>query len=358
MSEDLIAFVEKLKNDRRLATFDEATTKQGVVLPILSKLGWDSFNIDEVVPEFAVGERRVDYALRLHNTNKVFIEVKKPTEELEKHQEQLLDYSFKQGVRLAALTNGPSWWFYLPLNEGSWEQRKFYAVDIAEQDPVEVASKFVDFLSKTAVELGKAVENAEAVYKSQQKKRIIRDALPHAWDKLVLDPEELLVDLLSETAEKICGFKPDAEVVAQFLTDNKSRLLVSGMHPVGPRDPSPVMAKPTARTPSKGFTGKSVREFSFKGTKYIVESWIDLLLKLCGVLVVRHEHDFDRALSLSGRKRPYFSQNPDVLRSPRKLDNSRIFVESNLSANSIVKLCFDLVSLFGYSDADLKIDSY
>jgi hypothetical protein len=355
--EDLIAFVEKLKADRRLATLDEAATKQGVVLPILSKLGWDSFNIDEVVPEYAVGERRVDYALRLRNANKVFIEVKKPTEELEKHQEQLLDYSFKQGVRLAALTNGPSWWFYLPLNEGSWEQRKFYTVDLAEQSSADVVSKFIDFLSRPAVETGKAVENAEAVYKSQQKKRIIREALPHAWDKLILDTEELLIDLLSETAEKLCGYRADAEVVAQFLSDNKSRLLLCGIQQVGPRDTSPVVTKRTAIAPTKGYTGKSIEEFTFKETKYIVESWIDLLLKLCDVLIARHGRDFDRALSLSGRKRPYFSQNPDVLRVPRKLDNATIFVESNLSANSIVGLCFDLVSLFGYSDSDLTIDS-
>jgi hypothetical protein len=126
MQDQLIPFIESVKADRRIVSFDEAATKQAIVVRILSFLGWDIFNIDEVTPEYSVGEERVDYSLRIGNANKVFIEVKKIEEELEKHQEQLLSYSYRQGVRLSILTNGVTWWFYLPWQEGSWEQRKFY----------------------------------------------------------------------------------------------------------------------------------------------------------------------------------------------------------------------------------------
>ena len=47
---------------------------------------------------------------------------------------QLLDYSFRQGVELAILTNGKTWWFYLPTKKGDWKARKFYTIDIIQQE--------------------------------------------------------------------------------------------------------------------------------------------------------------------------------------------------------------------------------
>jgi len=143
--------IDSLKGDNRLSTFDEASTKQVVILRILDALEWDIFNIDEVCPEYSVGGKRVDYALRYDKKNKVFIEVKKVSEDLEKHQEQLLNYSFHEGVNLAILTNGISWWFYMPLKAGSWEQRKFYSIDIYDQKTDVIVTKFEEFLSKVYI---------------------------------------------------------------------------------------------------------------------------------------------------------------------------------------------------------------
>jgi hypothetical protein len=169
MEEQLKVFIDRLKTDRRIDTFDEAATKQAIVLRLLSLLGWDTFDIDEVTPEYSVGGRRVDYSLKINNLNKVFIEVKRIGIELEDHQEQLLNYSFQQGVKLAILTNGITWSFYLPLNEGSWEQRKFYTIDILQQDSEDVTSKFIDFLSKDNISSGRAIQNAESIYRGSRK---------------------------------------------------------------------------------------------------------------------------------------------------------------------------------------------
>ncbi|MBI4462959.1 MAG: restriction endonuclease subunit R [Acidobacteria bacterium] len=353
VQEHIRLFIEKLKSDRRLAALDEAATKQGMVLPLLSKLGWDTFNIDEVVPEYSVGDKRVDYALRIQNANKVFIEVKKPSEDLERHQEQLLNYSFQEGVKLAALTNGTSWWFYLPLHEGSWEQRKFYTVDVAEQDATHATDRFIKFLSRENVETGNAIGNAESLYKSQQKVKILRNTLPEAWNKLVSEADELLIDLLSETTEKLCGYKADAEVVERFLVENKGRLLIGAPPPTQVSSASAPRSKRAPSVSAKGYTGKSIGEFELNGRKHRVGSWIALLLALCDVLVANRKADFEKVLSLEGRKRPYFSRTPDVLRLPKKIKNTDIFVETNLSANSIARICFDMISLFGYPSSSL-----
>jgi len=227
MKHELKSFIEKLKENKRIITFDEAATKQAVVLRLLSLIGWDTFNIDEVTPEYSVGVRKVDYSLRINNVNKVFIEVKRIGEELDHHQEQLLNYSFQEGVRISTLTNGVTWWFYLPLHEGSWEQRKFYTIDILQQESEDVSSKFIDFLCKENINSGNAIQNAEAIYKGQQKQNILKDTLPTAWNKLISEPNDLLVELISETIEKLCGYKAENDFINQFLLKYKDQLMIT-----------------------------------------------------------------------------------------------------------------------------------
>ena len=177
MSDELLSFIETLKKKRVSDFPDEAATKQAIILRFLSLLCWDTFNIDEVKPEYTVAERKVDYSLKISGKDRVFIEAKKAGEELDGHEQQLLDYSFKKGIKIAVLTNGFEWWFYLPLSEGSWEQRKFYTIDILQQESSDVVSRFTDFLSKDNVNNEKALANAEAVYKSQQKKNIFEEGV-------------------------------------------------------------------------------------------------------------------------------------------------------------------------------------
>jgi hypothetical protein len=93
MIDQVKTFVDSLRNNSRVPNFDEAATKQAIILPLLHLLGWNTYNIDECTPEFSVENRRVDYSLRINNTNEVFIEVKKTGADLERHehQDQLLE---------------------------------------------------------------------------------------------------------------------------------------------------------------------------------------------------------------------------------------------------------------------------
>lgn len=344
MQNQLMSFIENLKGDRRIISFDEAATKQAVVLKLLSLLDWDTFNIDEVTPEYSVAGRRVDFSLRINNVNKVFIEVKKIGEELENHQEQLLNYSFQEGVKLSILTNGATWWFYLPLHEGSWEQRKFYTIDILQQESEDVVSKFIDFISKDDIGSGKAIQNAEAIYKGQQKQNILKDTLPKAWNKIISEADELLIELINETTEKICGYKADSELVEQFLSRHRNQLVISTV--------------PPTKSVSGSYSGKSISSFSFRGSQYEVRFWKDLLITLCDILNATNRSHFDKILSIVGRKRPYFTHNANELRVPQKINNTNIFVETNLSANNIVKICLDMLAVFGYSSSDLRIEAH
>jgi predicted type IV restriction endonuclease len=134
MSASIEDLLNRLRQDQGLFLAGEEAVRQGAILPVLARLGWDRDNVREVVPEFAVGNGRVDYCLKVEERNAAFVEVKRTNQDLEQHQEQLLEYAFRVGVEIAALTNGLSWWLYLPLAEGRWDQRKFFTIDIQQQD--------------------------------------------------------------------------------------------------------------------------------------------------------------------------------------------------------------------------------
>lgn len=353
MEEELLSLVEQLKSDRRLASFDEAATKQIVLLRILSLLGWDIYNIDEVMPEYSVGSQRVDYALRHSNANKVFIEVKRVGEDLERHQEQLLNYSFKEGVSLAILTNGMSWRFYLPLHEGSWEQRKFYTVEIYDQKSEDIVSRFLDYLAKENIYSGKCIQNAEAVYKSRQREYLVRDTLPKAWDKLISEPDDLLIELIADATEKLCGYKPDNSVVEHFISSNIAGGQVSTEVRIA-KEP----IRKTTITKLGSYIGKSVTAFIFKNTRYEVRYWIEILSQICKLTYNLHRSSFESVLQLRGSKRPYFTRNPNELRVPQQIEDSDIFMETNLSSVQIVRISVNVILLFGYSEKDLIIEAH
>ena len=219
MTEKLIATIETIKS-MSVEQFDETAIKQTVILRLLADLGWNIFDRGEVYPEFTIEGKRVDYALRCKNIEKVFIEVKRPEANLEKHYEQLLNYSFKQGVQLAILTNGVTWWFYLPLKEGAWTNRKFYTIDFKNQSENEIAEKLIPFLSKENVLSDKSIRTAEETLKSKNREKEIENSLPVVWKNLLNKPIPEFIQLLADETEKYCGYRPTDKYVTEFLNNN------------------------------------------------------------------------------------------------------------------------------------------
>ena len=155
---DMIAqAVEQIRNTVSLSVLDESATKQGVVLRLLSLAGWDTFDISQVVPEYTVGTRRVDYALRPGSPkHRVHRGPSAPAKTWKDINSSCWSTAFQEGVKLAVLTNGRTWWLYLPLQAGSWEQRRFLTIDLEVQEPSVVESRFLEYLSPERVGSGQA----------------------------------------------------------------------------------------------------------------------------------------------------------------------------------------------------------
>jgi hypothetical protein len=105
-------------------------------------------------------------------------------------------------------------------------------------------------------------------------------------------------------------------------------------------------------------TGKSLVSFTFKDKKYETKYWRDMLLKVSSIMAELHKDRFDEILTISGSKRPYFSRNSADLRSPNLIEGTDVFVEVALrNADSILRLCKNVLSKFGYSESDLSIET-
>ncbi len=217
MSESFEQLLSRLSQDYSLFQNIEEAVRQAAVLPILTQLGWDTGDLRAVSPEFKVGNGRVDYCLKLGEKKAVFLEVKCLIEDLEKHEKQLLEYSFTDGVDIAVLTNGLLWWFYLPLAKGNWNQRRFFAIDIKQQESNIATQHFREFLSYDSISSGSALRQAKSLQASKEKSQLINKTIPKAWDKLVGEPDELLIELLAEKVESMCGHRPDLQQLATFI---------------------------------------------------------------------------------------------------------------------------------------------
>lgn len=300
MRESFEEFLLRLRGDRSILQSGEQATKQGVILPILSHLGWDRDNIREVTPEFPVDNRLIDYCLKVGEKKAVFIEVKRTGEELERHQEQLLEYAFRDGVELAVLTNGLSWWLYLPLLKGSWKQRKFFVIDVEQQEVSFAARHFREFLARDAVASGSAINGAQAIHASRERKRVIEETIPNAWKQLCQKPDELLLELFAEKVESICGgHRPTEEELAEYLATMIPPEISVSLPPTKPPPLKPQPAKPQSGDVHEAlYTNKRPMAYTFRGQRHSVSTFKEILIGLCELLYRLHGTKFERVLEL------------------------------------------------------------
>ena len=362
----LINQLKKKKN----ALEDESSTKQGRVLPVFQKLGWDIFNTEEVFPEYSTESGRVDYSLMSNNQSKVFVEVKKVSEDLKNHEDQLLRYCYEAGVKLAILTNGTVWWFYLPLISEEWSQRRFHAIEINKQDTITIVESFEKFLNKNSVISGEALKQAKKIHNNKKIKNLLKETIPKAWNNLIHSQNEKLYKLISDETENIIGHKPENELIGTFIKNLHSVKPVKMNHskPNSKFDQTANDIKTNekkylrheknshiSKTPQNI---KKIKSFTFNGNEYPVRNSKGVLLQLLNILYNLEKSNFNKVFLLEGRNRPYFSRDSSDLRYASLIEGTDIYAETNRSTPNIIDFSYELLNHFGYSQKCLEINYY
>lgn len=159
----IAARIERLKEN--LPT--EEATKNALVLPFLSALGYDVFNPMEVLPEMVcdIGKKKgekIDYAILFDNKPVILIECKHWAQNLNLHDTQLMRYFGVSKAKFGILTNGIVYRFYTDLVEANiMDKKPFLELNMLElkDAQVEELKKFhksyfdVDNILSTASEL-------------------------------------------------------------------------------------------------------------------------------------------------------------------------------------------------------------
>jgi hypothetical protein len=122
----------------------EEATKQSLILPMLDALGYDIWDPSEVCPEYdadfaikKMGQKeKVDLAILLGNTPRIYFEVKPAGIPLDGHEGQLARYfNATPSVSLAILTNGVEYRFFTDTGDPNlMDARPFHIVKLDAVD--------------------------------------------------------------------------------------------------------------------------------------------------------------------------------------------------------------------------------
>jgi hypothetical protein len=362
----LIDSIERIQRDLRAGRFaNEAAVSQGVLLPLLHELGWPVFDTRVVAPEYALeGTAGRLRAMRPLRTSLAFVEVKRVGQS-EGGGRQLFEYAFIRGVPLALLTDGQEWSFYLPAEQGHLDERRVYKLDLLERSPAESGERLGRYLAHERVLDGTALAAARADHRDVARKRQIDLTLPRAWSALLDEQDSVLLELLAEKVEDICGYRPDPDACSRFLSSSASgsgRLGAPGSRTVLPDRPPP--ASPPSDPPASRRLQGTTPGFTLGGQRHAAHSAREVLQ--C-VLVAFAKHDptfLERFVARKhGRTRRYVSRDREELylnRPDLAADHAVEFVPgwwlgTNYSKRSIAEIIELACEVAGVPASQLQI---
>lgn len=214
LTEDL----DNIRSDLQKGVFtSEASVSHGIVLRLLNALGWPGYNTQVIFPEYSVEGRRVDFALCDPPLEPlVFIEVKQ-VGQIEGAERQLFEYAFHRGVPIAILTDGREWHFFHPGGQGDYNKRRVCKLDLIETENEDSSGRLNRYLNYELIRTREAIRAIEEDYRNISRQRQIETRLPEAWGRLVEEADELLIEVVAEKTEGLCGHRPTNEQVLTFL---------------------------------------------------------------------------------------------------------------------------------------------
>lgn len=160
--------IESLKENLQT----EEATKNALVLPFISALGYDVFNPVEVIPEMTCdigikkGEK-IDYCIQKDGEAIILIECKHWKQDLSLHDNQLLRYFHVSNAKFGVLTNGIIYRFYTDLSE----QNKMDSTPFLEINMLDLKDSHIEELKK----FHKSYFNVDSILSSASELKYMRE---------------------------------------------------------------------------------------------------------------------------------------------------------------------------------------
>jgi len=186
-----------LKKGQRL---NEENTKATLVEPLLSALGWDVEDVDEVQREFRLKSRDkpVDYGLLLLRNARLFVEAKALGEDLDDRRwtNQIMGYAGVAGVQWIVLTDGDEYRIYNSHAPVSVEEKLFRKVRVSDEGAV--TAETLELLAKNRMKEKRIDELWQAQFVDRQVKAALDQLFSGEGDLLLVNYVTQHADKLSE----------------------------------------------------------------------------------------------------------------------------------------------------------------
>jgi hypothetical protein len=171
-TEDIAKVSEQVRK-RAEQVVGEESTKQALILPFLSALGYDIWDPTEVMPEYIsdaakkkAGQfEKVDYAIAINETIVMLVEAKARGQKPEAHDGQLSRYfTWTHSAKVSIITNGVEYRFFTDLRrENIMDDEPFFSFNVLEYDSKDLENlKFFHRDNFDAAAIGRHAE--EMVY--------------------------------------------------------------------------------------------------------------------------------------------------------------------------------------------------
>lgn len=102
-------------------------------------------------------------------------------------------------------------------------------------------------------------------------------------------------------------------------------------------------------------TGSKPTSFYLFGTEYKVDTWRDILLQALSLLAQYHEDDFYmQAIKVKTTRRSHIANRPNDMHTPMQIPETKLWVEANQSAKSVIWVIRQTLELCGDNPDDFE----
>jgi hypothetical protein len=177
---DQIKSISALVSRQMDSVLTEEATKSALLMPFIQALGYNVFDITEVVPEYdanvgASRKYKLDYAILKNGEPIIIIECKHHKERLDSSAySQLSHYFNSTSARIGVLTNGISYQFYSDLEKpNKLDEKPFLEIDMLSlQEPLISELKKI---TKSAFNIDEIITTASELKYTREIKRILAE---------------------------------------------------------------------------------------------------------------------------------------------------------------------------------------
>ena len=328
----------------------EEATKFQLIAPILRNLGWNPDDGAEFLLEHSVGGTggKVDIALQCDGRVVTLVEAKAPYFDLSQHVEQVLRYTFYEGVDICVLTTGLEWWLFLPREKGEWAERRFAVLDLMNDSVDRLSEHLNAFLRKETLVSGQAETKAKLVLKASLEPARLGKEIPEIWKAMVNEPDEELVELIGSRVYEKLNLRPEKSQVVAVLRGEPVPMAGELHSSVAEVSQAP---NATGRAPSRRPVA-----FTIWGVRHPVSTRKEIYAEVVDLLYERHATEFSSLLEpIGGGRVPYAALDDKDYWFPHQVKSSQYFIETQGHTWTLFGRAELLLEHFGYDKSDLEV---